>query len=416
MSVVLSDPVGDVTAADELKKMTHEFKFLLDQEGIDIKVQAKLAVMGVLEVDVFAKLEDTQAGMRAVIKDEIGLVPSAAPGNRGMLAKVLSLWDITVQRGKKRKAEDAELKVGDVPRRLSKMSHLALLRSYNEIHEELAEDEVPGPRWLEIRLDQMENGEIVPEKLSEVITWEEEAPGEGFGLQFRPDGTLRSARTSTAKGIMPSNPEELRQKYELSLRHWEFLRLRLPDHQLLSGYKMEIWESHVKWLLGKRVYKKEVRSDKNEFVYRPSWELLLGFEYEVRKKACWAINVKAKTLAEALLLARDHQSTYVDHFSTPFSMAAGEASAKANAEKAARGTFQLPPAPPRPLEGLQRPQITGAQQGKGQGTKSKGKGKAAPNSEQLAKQICWNYNKARGCELGNKCPRRHVVKGSGKGE
>ena len=98
------------------------------------------------------------------------------------------------------------------------------------------------------------------------------------------DGRVRAAlRPKDAP--LPTTPEELRYRYRLMALHWETVRLKYPTKPALTGYVTEHWAQHVEWLLGEEVYEQTVKEPAHGVTYRPSWEILLEYEYELCRKA-----------------------------------------------------------------------------------------------------------------------------------
>ena len=411
LAVTVRNAIPADQHADLIGTLSNELRYLFDHEGIIPGIQAKFAQMGVIDINAFAKLEDQQAEMRALVKEELGINPFDGGGNRGMIAKILSAWDSAVQRGVKRKAEEAERKVGDQPRRLPMPIHLSILRAFNRLHTELEEEEIPGPRWLETRLDQLETGELIPETLDQVGTWMEEEGSAALDIQLRTDGFIKAVKTTSMKGKLPDNPEHLRLKFVLMAHHWEFVRLKMPTLAVLADYDMSIWDTHVKFLLGRKVYHLEVKAEDDSTQYKPTWKQVLKYEFQLRKKACRAMNVDNLTLRAALHQARKDTETYAEHFTTPVSIAAGAAAARAEVQQVL-SQFPKPlqvPVRERPEEGLTRPAFQTQQQGAG------GKGADSAKGKKIKKQFCWAFNEKRGCPLGDNCRRIHKPKGRGKG-
>ena len=310
MAITIRNPIDEHEIDELVSKLSMDLRYLLDAEKISLGIQAKLVKLGITDLNAFAKLEDTQSLMRDVIKEEIGIHPADGGGNRGMMARILSAWDSAVQRGVKRKAAEAESSALDMPRRLPKPDHIAILRAFNKLHgpPDLEEEEIPGPRWTESRLDQIESNAIKPEKLSEAVTWSEEDGSEALALTLGSNRTVQAIRAAPPKGQLPISPEQLRTVLKLMSRHWEFVRLKAPLAALLGDYSMDVWSDHADYILGKKVYAKEIKAEGGS-IYRPSWQLTLEYEYEVRKQACWAVNVQCMTLKAAFAHTRSHEAT-----------------------------------------------------------------------------------------------------------
>ena len=431
--VKLTTPVPPEEQEALARGLEPDFKFMLDKEGISKEIQAKLTKMDLQTVEAWARVEDSVELVRCVIKEEIGLVPGAAESNRGQMAKLLHIWEVCKSRGTKRTSEEALPNIGDAPKKIPKADHMKTLQAFSDIHDELPEEELPAPRWLEERIAQFEAGQVIAERLSDIVTWAESTNSQEERIAINPDGSVKTTKVSTAKGSMPKTPEQLRDKLKLIGIHWEFVRIRMPGHPSLRDYDLDIWRKHAEWLLGKKVYQREVTSEEGKIVYRPSWSLLLDFEYALRKKMCYFITKAQTPIATALQLAKDDKELWVNDFTTPLALSAGAAAARAEARAEVQRLWKgSAPAivADRPREGAERSaaEVTAppAEKIKKKGERTPlpwpkadqdpDKSKDTSKERDVSKQVCWAFQKAKGCPLGTKCLRQHVKKGAGKGK
>jgi len=229
---------------------------------------------------------------------------------------------------------------------------------------------------VEWRLKQFEDGELLPESMKEVVSKVEAAADPWGGCAIQPDGTIKLRRGKVTSSV-PARPEELRTKFKILANHWEFVRLRNPQHPIFAGYSLHMWADYVDWLLGEDVYNSTIKDARGEIVYRPSWHTLLDYDFHLRKRLFFTINNQDLTLTQALNQAKEHQPTFNKYFSTPVSLAAGAAAA--NAAMAGRRARSRTPTRDRPAEGTEAEQVSHLdQKGHGKG-KGKGKGKNKGN-------------------------------------
>eukprot|EP00971_Amphidinium_carterae_P347301 6489233-Amphidinium_carterae.1 len=326
MEILLS-PLGDAAQAAALASLTVELRFLLDNFGLSQAVQAKLASLGYTEVDIFAKLEDSAAQVRAALGSDV-LDPAASPVNRAVTARILAAWEAAGVRVRKRLEADADRKVGDLPRVLPKSSVLELVRAFGTLHFELTDRETPATTFLEKQLEQLEDGELIAAPLNEVISREEEHK-DPLGLcHLQPDGSFKIKRASST-GSMPTGPEELRHKVRLLAHLWEMLKLKFPARRELQDSSLPVWQRYADWLLGEDVYATQFKSTNADFIHRPAWKQLLTYEFQVRKDFSKRFNEGA-SIATALLRATENQAVFIKYFTTPTCLAAGAAAASSS--------------------------------------------------------------------------------------
>ena len=63
-------------------------------------------------------------------------------------------------RGRKRKEEKADQRVGDLPRKLPRSDHTELRKAFTTRHRELDDKLVPHPDYIEAKLRELEDGEL----------------------------------------------------------------------------------------------------------------------------------------------------------------------------------------------------------------------------------------------------------------
>ena len=114
--------VGAPVAADQIPEMVGrldaEMQFLLDNTQIPHNVQAKISESGITSVAIFACIEADAKDFREFVKAGLTIDPGASVGNKVMTAKLVSAWQAAMARGQKRREEEAEHRLGDIPRKL----------------------------------------------------------------------------------------------------------------------------------------------------------------------------------------------------------------------------------------------------------------------------------------------------------
>ena len=323
---LLGTPPERESMETALRAMSAEFVFLLDSFGIPTDIQAKLAILGYTDAVVFAKMEDSAPAMRASIKTDVGLDPDASAAARAMVARLVTAWEAAGTRAQRRRQEEAEQRVGDLPRTLPKGQHLDLARAFAKVHFEMGDRDRPAEAYVEWRLEQLEDGELQAETLRQVASKAETTEEAWGGCKIATDGTIK-LRKARSEASLPANPEELRSKMRLMAHHWEMVRLKFPAKEFFAGLTMDLWSQYVNWLLGEDVYDNVVKDTVGNIVYRPSWHILLEYELQVRKRAFHQVNNAGVTIAQALKDAMMHQPTSIKYFTTPVSLAAGAAAA-----------------------------------------------------------------------------------------
>ena len=228
---MLKVPMIEVDIAKVLQAADSELLFLFVSTQIPRDVQAKVVEMDFTDPVVFAKLEDKAEGARKIFREELDLDDTRKGPFNALVARLMSVWEAAGKRGEKRQAEDAERKIGDMPRALPKARHLELLRAYEASHRELPDYLVPAPAYIEARLEQMEDGEIIAEQLTAVLTREDMKDNSWGAARVMADGTLKLQKTGHGEAKPPKSSEELRSRIKVMGIAWEFIRLKYPTRR-----------------------------------------------------------------------------------------------------------------------------------------------------------------------------------------
>ena len=278
-------------------------------------VVAKLAQIGVTDPDIFSKMADTAVDLRTFLKDDFTLVANSTK-KKVLTARILNVWESATTRGQKRKAEEAEQRIGDMPRTIPRTTFLGLSQSAEDLYGEWEDENTPHKSYFESKLDEIEDGEFKAELMRKILAKSDAMDAKGGKLNY-------------SAGLVPATSEELRHKVKVIAHVWELVRIKLPSLPLLSDYRAHIWEKYVTWLLGKQVFGTVVKDTQGREVFKPPWTLLLSFELEVRKAMVKILNHEAVTLSEALTRAMADRDVLQLHFKDPMSLSAGTVAAQA---------------------------------------------------------------------------------------
>jgi len=173
----------------------------------------------------------------------------------------------------------------------------------------------PGRSYIEARLEQLDDGELEAEPLTKVTTvaLEQASTETGTEANFgvRRDGVVHVVK-GQRKAPMPSNPEQLRDTIRVMARHWSMIQLKGAARSILHDFDMSVFDAHLDYVLGDECYR--MAEAHPGIRVTPSWELLLSYEHELRKKAIKYVNEDGRTLKAALRAARessDHRTKYL---------------------------------------------------------------------------------------------------------
>ena len=399
MAVQITNPLTDELADKAVAELSGELKYLYETAGVPLMIMAKLSSLGITTADILAKVVSSEAELRSFMKDDVGMDPSASAGNRVAMAKLCNAWESSCLRGKKRKEEDAEQRVSDLPRRLPRNEHAELRKTFTKRHRETEDRHTPHPEYIERKLQQLEDGDLKAERLTEVVSLADDDGGDqrGLGFETQTDGTVKFKKTNAKTGTVPQNSEEFRTKTKLIAHLWGYIRLKVGARAYLDGYEFILWEDYADYILGDKVAAISVAHPTLKMSCRPTWQLVLSYEFEFRKQLAWAFNNRSGTLADHMEWVKKETDVYQLHFLTPLSLQAGEAAAQAGsgsqtvASAAAAEVHSGPPAVPAG----RRARAARAKAAADQGTPT-----------DISKQFCFAFQNNSVCK-NPQCPRLH---------
>jgi len=309
------------TTASHLARLEPDLSYLLDELEIPERVQANLSEREIRKLGVFAKVEPTEDAFRAWLRADLDLNPSASVGERVTVAKLAEAWEAARQRTATTRKVDAEARVSGQTREMLKGVHLGLRRACARTHGAVDDRRCPGRAYLESRLEQLDDGELEAEPLTKVTTvaleQESVSTSGGAGVDVRKDGLLHVVKGKRS-APMPSGPEQYRAAMRVMGMHWEMVHLKGAGRAVLRDYTMQVFEKHVDYILGDDCYL--IGEANPTMACGPTWDLLMKYEFEVRKLAIRRVNEGGSTLAEAMEYARRSVEHRTNFFVTPLAM------------------------------------------------------------------------------------------------
>jgi len=309
------------TTAAHLARLEPELSYLLDELEIPEDVQANLSEREIRKIGVFAKVEPTEDAFREWLKADLGLNPAASVGERVTVAKLAEAWEASRQRATTSRKLEAEARISGQTREMLKGVHLSLRRACACTHGAVEDRRCPGRAYVEGRLEQLDDGELEAEPLSKVTTvaleQESVTSAVGAGVDVRKDGLLHVVKGKRTAPL-PTGPEQFRAVMKVMGLHWEMVHLKGAGRAILKDYTVQVFERHVDYILGDECHL--IGEANPTMSCGPTWDLLMKYEFEIRKCAIRKVNEGGSTLAEAMEAARrsiEHRTSY---FITPLAM------------------------------------------------------------------------------------------------
>jgi len=275
-----------------MKALEPALRLLLAERKVPGEVQEVLGHYGITSIEVFAKVESDESAVRRWIKDPNGLGLDA-PGteSRVTVSTLLVVWDACRDRVARRSALEAEHRAAGRAPGVMKGDLLSVRRAYESARGELRDEDAPGKGYLEMKLEEFNEGEIAAEHLSEVtaVADEKKAPATGGTVDLRWDNVLQ-LRTGKHTVPVPRTPEEYRGRIRLMRTLWSYLKLKGIAPQLLGDYDGSAWDTFVEYVLGPQGWGLQTLDSNGQVVAAPSWKGILHWEHELRREAAKRMN------------------------------------------------------------------------------------------------------------------------------
>ncbi|CAJ1332305.1 unnamed protein product [Effrenium voratum] len=245
-----------------------DFGGLLDIKEAPPDVQVALAAARVRTVGRFAVLGDDRGGIRDFCRRTLNIDPDAAGGDVN-IAAVVDAWEAARVRVETRNKVEAEATVSSMPKVVSRTEHAALRSKYEDTYQKMEDRVTPAPGTLENLFDQIEQGEWRFMHLTEFVSREDADVAPVGAVIDHSTGTIK-VKKGAVQNSRPSGPEELRAAFQ-----------RITPN---------IFSRYANHLLGEHVFGLRAKDDKGRSMAQPSFELLLSYEYQIRKAAVKKVN------------------------------------------------------------------------------------------------------------------------------
>jgi len=287
--------------------------------GLPEVAQNALTAAGFLTINKFAQLEDTPERVRAFGLEELRFKDEAGLRSRAFCAALVDSWEEAKELAKVQRAEAAVARVTRQPVTLIRNEHTLMRVAYETQYGELDDDLVPSTSYVERKFQDVAEGSYRAETLQEVVALEDEVDNMDMDhIAYDPRGGLRLKRGNIKSASLPANSEALRARLKMMAVAMIYTRQRFPNRPWLQDLSPSVFSDHVDFLLGKQISGLEAKGADGVAVHRPQWELVLSYEYQVRKHAYKLVaSMKQPSLGAALKAAQEDLTVRNLYFLTP---------------------------------------------------------------------------------------------------
>ena len=383
--------------AEAIKLLDPDFQGLLERKGLSDRLQGTLSNAGVRSISLFAVIGDTAADVRTFAVDHCNL-------DRGRdvvaVAGMIDAWQACKTRMVTRNQSEADAVNASMPPPLNKAEAQDLRVRFEQLHYRLEDKVTPSTGTLEQLFEQIETGEWKRMSLVMFLS-RDDADSEPMAATLDKNGTVR-VKKGYGESKPPKTGEELRQRVKLLGHTYLFAQLKFPNRHELRNIGPNLFNKYADFLLGEHVMGLQAKDSRGEVVATPSLELVLSYEFQVRKLMVKYMN-DGVDMVRALKEAMKDSTTKERYFLTPAAL-----DAAMSGRDQGRGSRS-----PRRDHSREDGYTRGSQpSGKGKGGKARskgGKGKSLHTKTPDGRDICfaWN-NRDQRCRY--QCGRRTAAR------
>ena len=319
---VLLAGIMALTAAEALAlaRMAPDLQFILGEREVPLQLQAALSSAGFRSLGLFNSMVDSRAELRALLRADFDLDPAAVGLAAGVplerrvnVARVVDAWDTSRKRQEEQDRSQAEQKASRLPMTLSRAQHINLRSRYERDFGRVGDKGWPCQALVERRFEEVDEGEVRADQLSEVVS-QEELIDDPVGAVLDKDGAIRLRRAPRSVP-QPATSVELWARVKVLGVTFQLAAYKHSSRLWLATASPQVWQLHLDYILGDKIGGFVVKM--GEHSVRAPWQIILSYEYQVRKTACRLIMFDDMDLASAMLAAQRDLDTKEQFFSTP---------------------------------------------------------------------------------------------------
>ena len=394
---------------DALPKGSSDLRYLFEKNDVDDELQAMFFHSQINTMAKFSAIASSPDDLRELIKVEFGIDSAAGLQQRLRVTNVLVSYNTALTRVSKQAEVEGELESKHLVKPMAMSEYNSMRTAWEKRYWEIDEELVPARSYLEKKAEELEQGEYRAEPLNVVLTKDQEEP-DLMTPVWTSSGQLQM-RKGSATIEDPKNPEQLRKRLKVLSLGLMMLSLKHTNRQFLATINPQLFEDFVSYLLSDNCYYLAGRSAEGYNISGPSWQQLLIYEHQVRKKAWATVQNQGTDFSTALRAAWRDPVVKERFLTTPVALAAAGGS-----KRAYDGDGGGNPRPGKRTQSAGRGK--GSYKGKPAAGKGKGKGKGGKTAgERLGcasrtpdgQAICYGYSdfnvrcREKGCRFVHVC-------------
>jgi hypothetical protein len=365
---------------------------IFDASEVPVQEQYKLAVGGYKTLRRFACLGADVAEARTELKAEVGFSadqqqdPDLYRKERLGLAMLTDAWKAAQCHVERENSTRAEAKSHQLPVPVAPTTRVAMRKAIEALPSvgRIADREAPGAQYLSQKMEEVEQHMPTGSPLDEIVSVDDNDDYQ-LGPALDPSGAFRVVRKKM-KVALPANNEELRLRLRVEGYTWMCLATKFLSRTWLAGQQTICWERYVDYILGPTVASlpiREIRGSEMMDTGRiPPFALVLGFEYELRKRVFKRVRDDGLTLIDSLKQAESDYEARELHFTShlAYGSRGGSSGSGDQSNSRQKGDGGSPNSRSNKRKRAEDGRRGDARGGKGNGSKNEGK-KANPQGD-----------------------------------
>lgn len=258
---------------------------ILQRSDTSAVLQSRLAIARVRSISKLSAMADTREQARNFCRATLRLDLAA---DLFEVACIVEAWEACRARTEARHKMEAEAALSRLPKAVNKVEMKDIRDSFERAYYVLEEKAVPAASTLELHFDQIDNGEWKAMMLTQYLS-RDDAEAENWGATIDSSGNIKVKRGYT-DGPKPRNTEELRARVKLVGHTYIMAMLKYPHKRTLQGISPTTFQKYIDHLLGEHVWGLRSKDENGQVLAQPSWDILLSYEYQIRKKMVKQMN------------------------------------------------------------------------------------------------------------------------------
>ena len=378
--------MNDAEKATAMERGSSDLKYLFARENIPEDTQAAFFHIGILTTSNFASFAESHADLKEVLKTSFGLDSATSLEQRVRIASIVTAWDLAKKRTEKQAELEGDYDSKKLVKPLPMSEYSGMLAAFQKRWWDLDSESTPARCYVERRSDDLESGDMRAESLTTVLQRDQEDP-DVLTTTFDATGKLL-IKKGTNSIAEPSNPEALRRRVKLLGYTLIMLSLKHTNRTFLQGLNPQLFEEFLSYILGEHVYGLTGKSSEGFTISSPSWQQILIYEYQIRKKAFERVSSLGETFSEALRRSWADPIIKERYLTTPMALSSVSTKRQAFNNSQQSGSNRSSPYAKGNKKGGKGKK--GGGKGKGKGRKGGKGGKHSVTPE--GKAICFAFN------------------------